>query len=260
MLQPLALADPAVAVPVNVDPASSLISLRRTDVFVPAPQQQQQQQQQLGLAAQGLRLPRVAALNPGYVLGNRQFAAVEPSAGTVQHSVGLGSSLLATRLHAQQKSGGAGRSIGSNSSDMASEVLVIREVLELPELTPELQAQAAAALQACSEWRAAQESELANRLPPEDPRSEALQQEAAEVAAVIAAAQQLGDWSQAVPVQQWPRAAMQGGGSSSGSRLEVVRGQVMAEQAAAAAAAARAAAEAEAKAAAEAAAKRKPYK
>jgi hypothetical protein len=48
--------------------------------------------------------------------------------------------------------------------------------------------------------------------------------------------------------------------SSGGSRLEAVRGQVLAEQAAAAAAAARAAAEAEAKAAAAAAAKRKPYK
>jgi hypothetical protein len=139
-------------------------------------------------------------------------------------------------------------------------VLVVREVLELPELTAELQAQAAEVLQACSDWRSAQESELANRLPPEDPRSEVLQQEAAEVAAVIAAAQQQGDWMQAMPVQQWPGAAVQGGGSSSGNRLEVVKGQVLAEQAAAAAAAARAAADAEAKAAAEAAAKRKPYK
>jgi hypothetical protein len=51
-----------------------------------------------------------------------------------------------------------------------------------------------------------------------------------------------------------------GNGSSGGSRLEAVRGRVLAEQAAAAEAKARAAAEAEAKAAAEAAAKRKPYK
>jgi hypothetical protein len=142
---------------------------------------------------------------------------------------------------------------------MACEVLVVREVLELPQLTPELQAQAEAILQACSSWKAAQETELANRLTPGDSRSEALQQEAAEVAALIAAAQQQGGASAAVPVQPWPGAAVSGG-SGSGSRLEAVRGQVLAEQAAAAVAAARAAAEAQAKSAAEAAAKRKPYK
>lgn len=257
LLQPLELADPAVAVPVQVDPASSLVSLRRTDVFVPA--QQRQQQQQL-CPAQGLRLPRVAALNPGYVLSIGQSAAVEPAAGTVQHTIGSGSSLLATRLHASQATNKrAGGPFGSSS--VASEVLVVREVLELPQLTPELQSQAEAILQACSSWRAAQEAELVNRLPPEDPRSEALQHEAAEVAALITAAQQQGGVAQVVPVQPWPAATMHGSGSSSGgSRLEAVRGQVVAEQAAAAAAAARAAAEAEAKAAAEAAAKRKPYK
>jgi len=55
-LQPLQLANPAIAVPFDPDGSSSLTSLRRTDTFIPAELQ----------TALGLKLPRVVALNPGY--------------------------------------------------------------------------------------------------------------------------------------------------------------------------------------------------
>lgn len=154
-LQPLPLAEPAAAIAVQLDAASSLLSLRRTDVFIPA--------EPVQLGQQGLKLPRVTALNPGYAIGG--------GVGSCTASKG---NLLATMEPATARAG----------SDL-EQVVVVRELLELPSLDAEVQAQARRVLGAFAEWQQAQDAMLASRSPPEDPRSEQLQQEAVEVAAML---------------------------------------------------------------------------
>jgi hypothetical protein len=136
-LQPLEVAQPTQVLPVQVDPSQSLVSLRRVETVAPAEWQ----------AGQGLRLPRIAALNPWHVASAAGAAAGDAApSGCASYELGAVAGLAATRLP-----GAAGSSSGQGSNGCGGQVVVVREVLELPELGPDVQEQVAAAL---ASWQA----------------------------------------------------------------------------------------------------------
>lgn len=150
-LQQLEVAQPTQVLPVQVDPDQSLISLRRVQTVAQAECQ----------AGQGLKLPRIAALNPWHLAHAAAAAAMDVSDDAASASAaGLGSmlrsrpeafaGLAATRLPQGGASGGADGTVAAVGG-AAGQVVVVREVLELPELGPEVQEQVAAAVAA---WQA----------------------------------------------------------------------------------------------------------
>eukprot|EP00775_Hariotina_reticulata_P009324 gene9324-9489_t len=180
-LQPLQLSDPAVTVPFTPGGTSSLTCLRRADVFVPAELK----------AALGLKLPRVTALNPGYVCSAAASAGTssrEPTSASTQATslclVGaMNKSLPATRVDGDSRLAVVGAGSAANITDnsrAAGQVLVVRELLELPQLTTELQAQADSILKSYQAYQADLEARVAGRRPPECHQSQQLQQDAAE--------------------------------------------------------------------------------
>lgn len=100
-----------------------------------------------------LRLPRIAAVSP----------APGAPAG------------LATRT-------GAG---AASSSSKAPVVLVGREVIQVPEMTPEVRAAAEAALSSCRAAAESAQQQVAARVPPSDGRTAEEQQEEADVSALL---------------------------------------------------------------------------
>lgn len=148
-LQPLQVAAPTLALPVYVDPDKSLVSLRRAGTVVPAEWQ----------SGRGLKLPRIAALNPWHLAQAAAGTLGDAVAGTAagandnnEASVYLGTA--ATRMPGSSGAlagSGAGAPAGEGSAGCSEQVVVVREVLELPVLGPEAQDKVAAAVEA---WRA----------------------------------------------------------------------------------------------------------
>eukprot|EP00879_Flechtneria_rotunda_P033056 GHRR01036579.1.p1 GENE.GHRR01036579.1~~GHRR01036579.1.p1 ORF type:complete len:671 (+),score=295.85 GHRR01036579.1:383-2395(+) len=249
-LQPLPLAEPSVAMPWAVDSNSSLVSLRRTDVFVPPALQ----------PSKGLKLPRIAALNPQYLSSLKAGAASSIVGASASGSAGH---LLATRLTGilhyaapLPANGAVAIASAAPAATATGQVIVVREILELPELSLEMQQTIQNILAAYKQHQESQEVTLAARLPPSDPRSNELKQQAAEIEAMLREACE----TVSMPTTSAGGDASNSTGSSS-NRLNDIRHRLQDEAAAAAAAsAARAAEAAQQIAAAEAAAKRKPYK
>ena len=154
-LQPLPLADTCKAVPCEVKVPACLTSLQRpthlelplheTDVpgdgYVAA-SGSTVMGAAVQLPAQGLKLPRIAAVSPANQGG---------SSGRTRTAAGTG---------------------GVAEGKGAVAVVVVRQVMEWPELTPERRAAAEHAVEACQEAQQAQAGRLATRVPPVDDRSE----------------------------------------------------------------------------------------
>jgi hypothetical protein len=144
VLQPLEVAQPTQVLPVEVDANQSLVSLRRVETVVQSEWQ----------AGQGLKLPRIAALNPWHLAhaaalpGDTPHGADGPgSSGTASGYEGL----AATRLTGSGAAAAGGSSMGEGQVSSGGQVVVVREVLELPELGPEVQEQVAAVI---ASWEA----------------------------------------------------------------------------------------------------------
>lgn len=149
-LQPLQLAQPTQVLPMQVDPQQSLVSLRKVQAVVPAQWQ----------AGQGLRLPRVAALNPWHMArayagaGGSAVAGPLAAAGSSSGSCGpcIGrDGVPATRLPRTDASGAA-RPLGG-ARTAGGQVVVVRDVLQFPELGPEVLAKIHTTLLAWQEQR-----------------------------------------------------------------------------------------------------------
>jgi hypothetical protein len=155
-LQPLQVAAPSLALPVHVDPQQSLVSLRRAGTVAPAEWQ----------SGQGLKLPRIAALNPWHLAsaaesGTLSDAGVAIAAGArdshaghvVQEPSGY-QGTAATRIPGSSPGVPAGCGAGASAAEglagCRGQVVVMRELLELPVLGPETQDKVAAAVEA---WR-----------------------------------------------------------------------------------------------------------
>jgi hypothetical protein len=141
VLQPLEVAQPTQVLPVEVDPNQSLVSLRRVETVV----------QSVWQAGQGFKLPRTAALSPLHLAHAAPLPEDTPHGAHWAGSGGAGSGcegIAATRLSG---SGAAGGSVGQGQVSTGGQVVVVREVLELPELGPEVQEQVAAVMTA---WEA----------------------------------------------------------------------------------------------------------
>lgn len=137
-LQPLQVAQPKQVLSLPVNPDQDLVSLRRVHTVV-QPEWQ---------AGQGLKLPRIAALNP-WDQASAGAAAWEGGAvlngqGSSEPAVSTG--LAATRLPDAGPCGSASQPAGVCGPP--GQVVVVREVLELPELGPDVQEKVAAAVAA----------------------------------------------------------------------------------------------------------------
>lgn len=145
-LQPLQVAEPTLALPVYVDPDQSLVSLKRAGTVALAEWQ----------SGQGLKLPRIAALNPWHLAHAAAAASSEDEAcyataaaeGTSQHVPSSYEGIAATRVTSSSTGAPAGVSAAAGAGNSTGQVVVVREVLELPVLGPETQDKVAAALEA----------------------------------------------------------------------------------------------------------------
>lgn len=131
-LQPLELAQPTQVLPIQVQPEQSLVSLRRVQTVVQAEWQ----------TGQGLKLPRIAALNPWHLA-----AAAAGSFGSDVAAAPAG--LAATRLQQGVSAGGQ----GSGLDAAGGQVVVVREFVELPVLGPEVQEKVQAVLESWQSHR-----------------------------------------------------------------------------------------------------------
>jgi hypothetical protein len=167
---------------------NSLTCLRRTDVFVPAELK----------TALGLKLPRIIALNPGYVCSSADSAGSMSSSSTeafmhvppAYSSSASNNTVPATRVdegNLRALAGEAPAATEPGTGGCAGQVLVVQEMLELPQLTAEMQAQAASILKSYEVYKADTEAKVAARRPPEGQLSQQLQQDAAEVALLMQA-------------------------------------------------------------------------
>lgn len=135
-MRPLEVAQPKQVVPLQVDPSQSLVSLRRVQTVATAEWQ----------AGQGLKLPRIAALNPWHVASAAGAAAGAAPGDCASCELGAVGGLAATRLP-----GAAGGISGPGAGGCGNQAVAVREVMELPKLGPEVQEQVAAAVAA---WQA----------------------------------------------------------------------------------------------------------
>ena len=138
------MAQPRQVLPLPVDPDQDLVSLKRVQTVADVDWQ----------AGQGLKLPRIAALNPWH-LADAAAAGGDTTSGVCSATAAAevaASSSTATRLPGAGLTGDGGcAAAGPGVCGPAGQVVLVREVLELPELGPEVQEKVAAAVAA---WEA----------------------------------------------------------------------------------------------------------
>jgi hypothetical protein len=144
-LRPLPLAQPSRVLPAQPDAAHDLLGLRRATAVCPPDEAR---------PGSGLLLPRVAALNPWSTLPGGAGCAAAAASSACTQSPHSSSRFPATRVPGGSSSQACyGACVASARGVGASQVVVVREVLELPAVSPEVHARVADVVAACQAQR-----------------------------------------------------------------------------------------------------------